>query len=58
MDPDYNLAEQLRKATRLLKDYDNEKPVDEHDAARLAELVLGLDEWISGGGFLPRDWQP
>ncbi|MFD7161410.1 hypothetical protein ACFV9C_42965 [Kribbella sp. NPDC059898] len=23
----------------------------------LAELVQALDEWMSGGGFLPHDWQ-
>lgn len=27
------------------------------DAERLAELVSGLDSWLSGGGFLPSDWQ-
>lgn len=26
------------------------------DGARLAELVLALDEWITGGGFLPIAW--
>lgn len=25
---------------------------------RLAELVLAMHEWISKGGFLPKDWQP
>lgn len=24
----------------------------------LAELVRGLDEWITRGGFLPADWKP
>lgn len=24
---------------------------------RLAELVNGLDEWLSDGGFLPEDWR-
>ena len=26
------------------------------DAERLAELVDGLDGWLSRGGFLPADW--
>lgn len=26
------------------------------DAERLAELINGLDDWITGGGFLPADW--
>lgn len=32
-------------------------PIDQDDAARLAELVLALDGWISGGGFLPFAWK-
>jgi hypothetical protein len=31
--------------------------MDEADAARMAELVLALDGWMKGGGFLPRAWQ-
>lgn len=27
------------------------------DGDRLAELVSALDEWITGGGFLPAAWQ-
>jgi len=26
------------------------------DAVELAELVQSLDEWISRGGFLPKEW--
>jgi len=26
------------------------------DAERLAKLVVALNEWIQGGGFLPRTW--
>ncbi len=28
-----------------------------HDAARLAELAEGLDNWLSRGGSLPLGWQ-
>ncbi len=27
------------------------------DVARMAELVIALDEWITRGGFLPTRWQ-
>lgn len=61
MDPSANLREQLKLARRLV---DGEEPDDNPvavgayavDAARLAELVIALDEWIKGGGFLPAPW--
>ena len=28
-----------------------------NEALRLAELVDGLDDWLSHGGFLPDDWK-
>jgi hypothetical protein len=46
MDPDAALEELLRLA-RINAEY----------GERWAELVLGLDEWIRGGGFLPQRWQ-
>jgi len=30
---------------------------EDPDAARLAELVIALDEWLRRGGFLPVPWQ-
>lgn len=56
MDPNANLEEQLRIASRLVEAVDNERPVDPEDYARLAELVIALDNWISGGGALPERW--
>jgi hypothetical protein len=56
MDPDANLAEQLRWAERLTEDrFSNDR---ERCAAgvRLAELVQALDEWIRRGGFVPDRW--
>ena len=53
MDPNANLAE-MREITRdILADY-QEGTID--DAARLAELIEAMDEWLSEGGFLPGDW--
>jgi len=43
MDPNANLEELLEWA--------------EKSNSRGAELVRALDEWISGGGFLPQRWQ-
>lgn len=62
MDPDANLTEQLELAESL-KDLLENEPSAERDAAvdedaeRLADLVLALDGWIAGGGFLPKRWR-
>lgn len=62
MDPTANLAEQREIAARITLAVDTAdpstiNPVDPDDAARLAELVMALDEWMSRGGFLPAAWQ-
>lgn len=55
MDPDATLAE-IRKhlATYLATG-------SRAEAERAADLLImafqGLDEWLSRGGFLPRDWE-
>jgi hypothetical protein len=56
MDPTANLAEQLCIATRMQENDDAGESPDTHDALRLAELVIALDEWIRSGGFLPTRW--
>lgn len=56
MDPDSNLAEQLRLAARIVQCLDKSRPIDDDDAGRLAELVESLDEWLREGGFLPHAW--
>ncbi len=59
MDPTANLDEQLRLAQRMIAAYDNPagNGIDQDDAARMAELVIALDGWIRGGGFLPACWR-
>lgn len=52
MDPDVNLAEQLKIAHRIL----NREPWSQMDGERLAELVEALDGWIRRGGFPPKAW--
>jgi hypothetical protein len=60
MDPNANLEEQQRLATRMLAriDADLEDMGEQlEDAGRLAELVLSLDEWLARGGFRPSTWK-
>jgi len=67
MDPDANLAEQRRIvcAIQTIGDSCDDAGVytdDQADAladhaARLAELVEALDEWIVRGGYLPEPWR-
>lgn len=58
MDPNANLAEQLKLTARIYAELDRSHPsVDESDVARLCELVEALDEWLAGGGFLPKRWK-
>lgn len=47
MDPEANLKEQESLAATIIADWDNPDSdgVDQHDAARLAELVLAMKEW-------------
>lgn len=56
MDPNANLAESRAIATRILDGGLSDEQTQE-EAARLAELVQALDEWISRGGFFPDAWQ-
>lgn len=56
MDPDENLAEQRQLATRILSTEDNLSSQLEHDAYRLAELVVAMDAWLVRRGFKPTSW--
>lgn len=53
MDPNAALAE-IRDLTDALQ---HDPPTDASDAARLAELIAGLDAWLSRGGSLPDAWK-
>lgn len=57
MDPNANLREQLELSRKISANYDGKGACDFADAARLAELVVALNDWIAGGGFLPARWQ-
>lgn len=57
MDPDANLAEQRAIFARIRAPGNEGGYQGAHaDVWRLAELAQALDEWIVGGGFLPRGW--
>ncbi len=60
MDPTANLAEQLRIAARIIERHDrgdSNAEADAEDCDRLAELVQALNQWLSGGGFVPEQWR-
>jgi hypothetical protein len=56
MDPNANLKEQLELAEALVCAENVDPDVALPKAARLAELVIALDGWLSRGGFPPRSW--
>lgn len=53
MDPDTAL-ETIRA---LVKGYQDEEGITGRDVTTLVETVAGLDEWLTKGGFLPKDWK-
>ncbi len=60
MDPDANIQEQLEIAYGIIEG----SPAlvarygsIEEQASRLAELVVALDQWLLGYGFLPNRWR-
>lgn len=57
MDPDANLAEQLRLSGRIERAQELCLPPNLQDVYRLTELIKALDEWIRHGGFLPQSWE-
>lgn len=59
MDPTANLEQQILLAREMIRQYNDEDSngIDQDDAARLAELVLALDGWITRCGFLPAPWE-
>lgn len=62
MDPNANLEWQRKLAEKLRRQAETWTPsqpdIDYGDVARLCDLIQVLDEWITRGGFLPKDWSP
>lgn len=57
MDPNANLAEQLKLSERIVNESYNSLINFKIDAERLAELVIALNNWIKMGGTLPTSWE-
>jgi hypothetical protein len=55
MDPNEALRQIILTAKQLHVDVTRDIKIAHADD--LAELVLGLHDWINGGGFLPAAWQ-
>ena len=56
MDPNEALR-QIREAIRDLDEASRGHGDLLESAMRVADLVSGLDHWLSKGGFLPEAWQ-
>jgi len=60
MDPNACLTELLRLSEQIQEVIDEDEPIDSGaaiaDLDRVTELVMALDGWITGGGFLPERW--
>lgn len=54
MDPDANLREQLEIVANADEMSDSDKV---YAFERLAELIDGLNEWITHNGHLPKAWK-
>ena len=56
MDPNAALAKMLSRAEKILAADDAGEDVPA-EAVELAELILGLHEWLKKDGFLPARWR-
>ena len=57
MDPNATLK-QLRELVKTIHDQRDIHLADlTEEAEDMANLVEALDEWMTGGGFKPRDWE-
>lgn len=57
MDPNENLKEQLVISKRIRVSADRNEFIGVAEIERLSDLVIALDEWLKGGGFLPKQWR-
>lgn len=56
MDPNAALAELVDIARQHQAELDDESRNRHADTGQMADLVLALHEWLTGGGFLPAAW--
>ena len=60
MDPEAALTRLRELAEEIIERIDADESYDHLDdlPSEMAETFQGLDQWITRGGFLPRDWKP
>lgn len=56
MDPNAALAELVDIARQHQAELDDESRNRHADTGQMAEVFLGLHDWLSQGGFLPAAW--
>lgn len=57
MDPNATLEEIRALSSKIVWETDMGRTPKPSDSARLAELTISLDEWLTNGGFLPNSWK-
>ena len=57
VDPNETLRLLRASAKDIAETFDRDEEVASADAAELASYVQALDEWITKGGFLPKEWE-
>lgn len=60
MDPEMTALKLRVMADQVLKSYDNETlsgPTAVVTVLEMAELFVGLDDWLRKSGFVPRHWR-
>ena len=57
MDPNETLRRLRASANDIADAFDRDEEIASADAAELASYVQALDEWLSKGGFLPKEWE-
>jgi hypothetical protein len=57
MDPDVTLREILSLANEIVAIAEEDPNEYDANSVELAERALDLDDWLVGGGFLPRAWK-
>jgi hypothetical protein len=57
MDPNETLRRLREMARDAVERFDRDEEVASADAAEMAEAFQVLDQWITEGGFLPREWE-
>jgi hypothetical protein len=58
LDPNEALKVLRAISARILRNIDEDVPLDGDEVNTLCESFQALDEWIAKKGFLPEAWKP